>query len=281
MVVADGPVGIDWVPDEDLGRLLAVPIDPTVALLHDVRIVGNFEMDHQATVVLEVDAFGGRIRRKQDADRRGLRIGLEGRLDGLTFVIVHAAIDEVQPVPAVAVGDENALQPVLCRAVFGEEDDTFVGPRPVLLQVSFEPVENGLGFRVRAMLGTLRPATKFGEFRHLALGRRPHPAACFVDSLHFRVLAERVVVVILFGLRDGPAQDAIVEPRLLLVVPTSPFERRHVPLDRRSERRRRRREPFLQKLVDEGAGLARAAIVLHALLYVVIEKTPHTALLFG
>ena len=33
-----------------------------VALFHDVWIVGYLQMDHQVAVVLQINAFGGRIR---------------------------------------------------------------------------------------------------------------------------------------------------------------------------------------------------------------------------
>ena len=56
-IVTLATLGIHGVPNDHLAGALTVAIDTTVALLHHVRVVGNFEMDHQVAVVLEIDAL--------------------------------------------------------------------------------------------------------------------------------------------------------------------------------------------------------------------------------
>ena len=56
-------------PDEDGVFLLSMAVDTAVALLHDIRIPRNLDMDEVVTVVLEVDTFRGRVGREQDANR--------------------------------------------------------------------------------------------------------------------------------------------------------------------------------------------------------------------
>ena len=55
-------------PDEDGVFLLSMTVYAAVALLHDIRIPRNLDMDEVITVVLEVDTFRGRVGREQDAN---------------------------------------------------------------------------------------------------------------------------------------------------------------------------------------------------------------------
>jgi len=59
--------------------LLTMAVNAAVALLHDVRIPGNLDVDQVIAVVLEVYAFGGGIGGQQDADGRNVRRSLERR----------------------------------------------------------------------------------------------------------------------------------------------------------------------------------------------------------
>ncbi len=60
---------IDRVPDQDLFLALTVPVNTTVALLHHVGVVRDFQMDEAVTVILQVDTFGRGIGGQQDAHR--------------------------------------------------------------------------------------------------------------------------------------------------------------------------------------------------------------------
>ena len=54
---------IDRMPNQDFGVLLTVTIDAAVTLLHDVRIVRDLVW--AVAIILQVDAFGGRIGRER------------------------------------------------------------------------------------------------------------------------------------------------------------------------------------------------------------------------
>jgi len=49
--------------------ILAMPINPAITLFHDVRVIGNFDMDQTITIILQIDTFGCRICSKQDTSR--------------------------------------------------------------------------------------------------------------------------------------------------------------------------------------------------------------------
>ena len=57
-------------------------------------------MNQQVPPVLEVDAFAGSVRGEQNTDQALLRIILGCRLNGLTFVGPHAAIEHRQALAA-------------------------------------------------------------------------------------------------------------------------------------------------------------------------------------
>ena len=121
--------GRDEVEDLHLIGALAVAIDAAVALLEPVRVPGDLVVDQLRAVVLEVDALGRRIGGEQDANVGLIRPGLEGGLDLLALVLRHAAEQEEQSVVASeAARGEQLEQPLLGRAVLGEDDDALVGP---------------------------------------------------------------------------------------------------------------------------------------------------------
>jgi hypothetical protein len=61
-------------------------------------------------VVLQVDALGGRIGREEETHGRDIRPGLEGGLDALTLLAVHATVEEQQPVTAREAVDGEELR---------------------------------------------------------------------------------------------------------------------------------------------------------------------------
>ena len=82
----------DGMPDFDGRVCLPMAVDASVALLHDIGIPRDFEMNHIMAVVLQIDAFGGGIRRNENAHAGYGRGGLERGFDGLALVAVHAAV---------------------------------------------------------------------------------------------------------------------------------------------------------------------------------------------
>ena len=109
---------------------LAVPVDAAVPLFQAVRVPGDLEVDHPGAVVLEVDALGGGVGGQQDADGTVLGVGLEGRLDPLPVLRVHAAVHRHQAVAArEPLRSQDALEPVLGGPVLGEDDDPLDRPR--------------------------------------------------------------------------------------------------------------------------------------------------------
>ena len=48
---------IHGMPNQNFVVFLAMPVDPAIALLHDVGIVGNLDVDQAIAVVLKIDAF--------------------------------------------------------------------------------------------------------------------------------------------------------------------------------------------------------------------------------
>ena len=124
-------------------------------------------MDEVVAMVLQVDAFRGRVGRQQDANRRDVGMRLEGGFDDFALVRWHAAVQVHQPIPAIAVGRENLLQPGVGGPVFGEQNHPLSVPASIRLQMAFEPVENGLGFRVDAVACFLPPCGETVE--HVSL----------------------------------------------------------------------------------------------------------------
>ena len=98
---------IHRMPDQNFVMLLAMPIDPAVALLHDVGIVGNLDVDQAIAVVLQIDAFGRGIGGEQDANIGILRIRLECGFDLLALFLIHAAMNDPETVSAISVRSEN------------------------------------------------------------------------------------------------------------------------------------------------------------------------------
>lgn len=119
----------DEVEDGDLVRPLAVAVDAAVALLHAIRVPRDLVVDEARAMALEADPLGGGIGGEEDAHRGDARVGLEGRLDALPLIGVHAAVGgEEAPLLGETMAGEDGLQPVLGGAVLGEEDHPRVVP---------------------------------------------------------------------------------------------------------------------------------------------------------
>ena len=144
-------------PDVDFLFLLTVAVDPAVALLHDVGIPWNLDMDQVIAVILEVDSFRSGIGRQQDSDRRHVRMCLEGRLDRFALVGPHASMENHQPVAAVSVGGQNLMEPDMGGSILREKNHPLVVPAPAGLQMCVEPVEDGFRLRVHPVLVSSRP----------------------------------------------------------------------------------------------------------------------------
>src|SRR5207249_9935554 len=88
-------------------------------------------MNEPMAMELEVDAFARGVGREQDADRALRWVGLELRLDALSAIGVHAAVEHLDPVLHLALGQvlgETLVEVVLRVAVLGEDDDSLVVP---------------------------------------------------------------------------------------------------------------------------------------------------------
>ena len=157
----------DEVVDEHALRSLPVPVDTAVALFEAVRVPGDLEVDHPGAVVLKVDAFGSGVGGQQDADGTVLGVGLEGRLDPLPVLRVHAAVHRHE---AVAAGEplrsQNTLEPVLGVPVLGEDDDSLVAPGTVGTDVLVEPADQPLGLGVELRGCLAGPGLHFLEQSH-------------------------------------------------------------------------------------------------------------------
>jgi len=78
-------------------------------------------------VQLQVNAFRGGIGGQQNAHRADLRASLEGGLDLLPLLVVHATVEGHEP---ATLGQpfrrQQGLQPVLRGPILGEDDHPFV-----------------------------------------------------------------------------------------------------------------------------------------------------------
>jgi hypothetical protein len=154
---------IHRMPDQNFVMLLAVSIDPTVALLHDIGIVGDLNVDQAIAVVLQINSFRRGVGGEQDADIGILRIRLECGFDLFPLFLIHAAMNDAETVSAVSVRSEDLLKPLMRRAVLGEKDDAAVVPLAVRFQVGIDPFENRTAFRVHLVAGALCPIAHLGK----------------------------------------------------------------------------------------------------------------------
>ena len=95
------PAGADEVGDLYLVGL-AVPVDPADALFEPVGVERDVVVDDPVAVPLQVDALAGGVGGEQDPHRVAVGVGLERGLEVLALVLVHAAEQQAEPVPAQA-----------------------------------------------------------------------------------------------------------------------------------------------------------------------------------
>ena len=112
---------------DEVGHLhlmrLAVPVDPADALFQPVGVERDVVVDHPVAVPLQVDALARGVGGEQDAQRVTVRVSLERGLQVLPLLLVHAAVQQAEPVPAQAARGEDAREPLLGGLVLGEDDD--------------------------------------------------------------------------------------------------------------------------------------------------------------
>ncbi|MNV54136.1 hypothetical protein D3C71_1463100 [compost metagenome] len=127
---------VDGVPDQHLLLALPVTVDSTVALLHHVGVVRDLQVDEAVAVVLQVDTLGGRIGGQQDANGRILSRGLERGFDGLPLILSKSTVEQTEAFTAEAMAGEDLVHPLVCGAVFGEQDHPAIVPLAARLQIS-------------------------------------------------------------------------------------------------------------------------------------------------
>ena len=125
-VAADRLVGApgDEVDDPGLA-LLAVAVDPAVALLEHHERPRHVEVDQAVALVVQVDAFGRHVRAEQQAHRT-LRVA-EVLHHPLLFDIAHAAVEDLDLVAArlrPQIPPEAVVQPAQGLYSLGEDDET-------------------------------------------------------------------------------------------------------------------------------------------------------------
>lgn len=151
-----------------------MPVDPAISLFQPGRRKGDLDVDHPVAVLLEVDAFTRRVRRKEDAHGRAGRVGLEDRLRVLSLLGVHAAVKQRDAVSGEPGGRQQVQQPVLRVPVLGEDDDPLVVPLSAGTAPLFELREQHLRLGVRS------PGLAHGPFPHF----RQQPVLVRREGLH-------------------------------------------------------------------------------------------------
>jgi len=157
-----------------LRRALAVAVDAAIALLQAVGVPRDFVVNEAMAVALEVDAFTGGVGSEQDADARVLGIKLEGGFDALAVVGVLRAVEKFQPVALFeAARGQVVVEPLLCVAVLGEDNDPLLVPLAIGPDNVFQPMHELVRLAVQLRGGAFRPAGKVVE--DLGLGSRWRP----------------------------------------------------------------------------------------------------------
>src|SRR5262249_32639980 len=135
--------------------LLTVAVYSAIALLHAVWVPGNLEVDEFGAVVLQINTLTGSICSEEDTDGGIFRACLKGGLDRLALIARHASVDEFKPVSfGKAVASEHVIEPLLGGSILREDDDPFVIPFSVWLEVLIQPINQlaSLGIRQRGGL---------------------------------------------------------------------------------------------------------------------------------
>ncbi|MNZ92630.1 hypothetical protein D3C78_1116600 [compost metagenome] len=96
-------------PNHHLFLTLAMAVDTTVALLHDVGVVRDFQVNKVVTVVLQVDTFGSGVGGQQDAYGGNVWSGLECRLHLFSIIVIHAAVQDHQAIATHVMSRQNLM----------------------------------------------------------------------------------------------------------------------------------------------------------------------------
>ena len=274
---------------------LAVPVDAAVALLHAVGVPGDLVVDQPRAVVLQVDALGCGVGGQQDTHRRLLRVCLEGRLDRLPLVDVHAAEQGQQhPLargparaggarrgcPSIAplsgsgrsgrgldggVGGQQLQQPALGVPVFGEDQRPVPAPAAIGgAQRLAEPPDQHGRLAVGPPPRALRPAPKLIKELLFRRAGRAEQQRGGLQRLVRGVVVARVVLVLLLARLDLPAQQAHAGQRCPRASAAGGGQRGQVAFQGDREGLGRGEQPLLEHLERELGGEA-FALVLRAL----------------
>ena len=189
-------------------------------------------------------------------------VSLEGGLDLLAIVRVHAAIKHHQSLatlPAIAARGEQPLQPLLGGAVLGEENDARVGPGSGGAQLGLEPGKQALGLGVRTRRCRTSPGQQFSKQALLIVAERAQQWGCGFDGVE-RLLFEGLVVI---GVVVRAFYLALKDPWSRRMRRCSAWprvaQRFQVPLQCRQEGLGRRQQALFQQLEHEFAGKALGA----------------------
>ena len=161
-----------------LGGGLQLAVDPPVALLDAAGVPRKIEVEEVGAVRLEVEAFAGRVRGEQDAQRILRRTFLEAPLDLLAAGSAGQPVDHLDALVGARRALDRALQGLPqeslgALAVLGEDEDAAVVPlgrlahnrlaelRKVRAQVVADPVDQP------ARLGVGPGAGLFGHLSHV------------------------------------------------------------------------------------------------------------------
>ena len=121
-------------------------VDSAIALLHDIGIPRNLDMDHVLAEIVKVDALGRGICGKKDANWRhfaGTR--LECVYHSITFFSRKGTMKNHHRLAAVAVIGKDRLKPRMRVHELGEEDYALVVELTIRsLQMLIKPFQNGL-----------------------------------------------------------------------------------------------------------------------------------------
>lgn len=152
-----GVVGRVEVKDVNVA-LLSVAIEATVALLHFPGVPRDVPVEHEATRALEVQAFTRCVGGEQHA-RGAVRV-VERALHAVALDIVHAAVQDAQPLAVAEAGDEARAQVVERGEVLGEDDEALV---LLLVDERFERLESRVGLDLRGRRADCALAICFGK----------------------------------------------------------------------------------------------------------------------
>ncbi len=198
--------------DLDRRTRLTVTIDAAVALLKAIGIERYLGVQHEAAVALQIDAFARGVRREQNA--HGSQCGVRAKLgdDTLAVVVGHPAVHQCEALAAIAreAGvDEDAMQPLLCRAILREDDDPFARPRgfsgrPFSEAPAAQLLDEDFRFSIGALRRARGPLAQTVEERALVRCEGVRRASCdehrfFGRVVEFVVECEVVVRVVVGG----------------------------------------------------------------------------------